>query len=102
MPYELLTDSEVLTAVQTFARQSKIGWSTHAQERMAERGFDRGQIKQCLSLGYFIERPHIPNRGGELEYKFTLEGNVDGECINVVASLIPEKKILVITVIAPR
>lgn len=68
MPQKLLTDNQVLTEVQALARQSKVGWTQHAQERMAERGFDKGQIKRCLASGSFIEQPYIPNRNGELEY----------------------------------
>lgn len=102
MPQELLTDNQVMAEVRMLVRQSKIGWTKHAQERMAERGYERGQVKQCLSAGHFIEQPYIPNRGGELEYKFTLEGNVDGKTIRVAASLIPERKVVVITVIDPN
>lgn len=102
MPQESLTDHQVLTEIRALARQSKVGWTRHAQERMAERGFDKGQIKRCLASGNFIEQPYIPNRNGELEYKFTLSAHVDGEIINVAASLIPEKKIVVITVIDPN
>lgn len=102
MPQEQLTDHQVLTEIRVLVQQSKIGWTKHAEERMAERGFEKGQIKKCLSSGTFIERPVLPNRSGELEYKFTLSGNVDGEIINVAACLIPEKKVVVITVFDPN
>lgn len=102
MPQELLTDNQVLDEVRILVRQSKVGWTKHAEVRMAERGYERGQVKQCLSVGYFVEQPHIPNKGGELQYKFTLEGSVDGEAIRIAASLIPERKVVVITVIDPN
>lgn len=102
MPQEQLTDNQVLNEVLALVKEGKVAWTQHVQERMAERGYERGQIKQCLSTGYFIEKPYIPNIGGELQYKFMLEGKVDGEAINVVASLIPDKKVVVITVINPN
>lgn len=97
MPQESLTDNQVLEEVRVLVRQSKIRWTYHAEQRMAQRGYDRGQIRQCLLSGYFIEEPFIPNRSGEVEYKFTFRANVDGETLDVAASLIPEKSVVVIT-----
>lgn len=99
MSQESLNDHQVLEQVRALVRQGKVGWKYHALKRLAQRGFERGQIKQCLIAGYFLEKPHIPNRGGELEYTFAVGGTVDGEDIKVVASLRPEEKVLVITVI---
>lgn len=99
MSHERLNDHQVLEQVRTLVRRGKIGWTDHVEQRMAERGFERGQLRQCLLAGYFLERPYSPNKSGELEYKFTIGGNVDGETIHVAASLIPEKKVVVITVI---
>lgn len=102
MPQELLTDNQVLNEVRVLVRKNKVVWTTHAEQRMAERGYERGQVKDCLLSGCFFERPYHPNRVGDLQYQFALDGNVDGEPIRVVASLIPEKKVVVISVIDPN
>lgn len=99
MVQECLTDSQVLNEMRALVCRGKIKWTVHAEERMAERGYDRGQVKQCLLSGHFIERPVIPNRAGDIQYKFTMQANVDSEAIHVVASLEPEKNVVVITVI---
>lgn len=99
MPLEQLTDSQVLGAMRALVRKGSIRWTDHAEQRMVERGYDRSQIKQCLLSGYFVEQPFIPNRSGDVEFKFTFRGHVDGEVLDVVAVLMPETRVLVITVI---
>lgn len=69
---------------------------------MAERGYERDQVRQCLLSGHFIEQPYIPNTSGDIEYKFTIKANVDGMEIVVVASLVPDKKVAIITVYDPN
>lgn len=99
MTYVPLTDNQVLDETRILVRKNKVGWTIHAEERMAERGYERGQVKQCLLSGHFIEQPTIPNKGGDIQYKFKLHASVDGEDIDVVASLFPKTKVVVITVI---
>lgn len=98
----LMSDDEVLKSVRELVRGKCIRYVHHAEIRMAERGFDRGQVAECLLKGYFVERPVIPNRSGDIEYKFTIEANVDGELIDVVAALRPHANVVVITVIDPK
>lgn len=97
MPFVPLGDSIVLEQVRVLATQRKIAWTRHAEERMVERGIDRGMVRECLMGGAFTENPFIPNRSGEVEYKFTMSSMVDGEQIVVAASLCPERKVVVIT-----
>ncbi len=99
MAFEPLADAEVLRAVRALVSQSKIGWTDHAEDRMAERGFSKGQVKKCLQNGYFSESPTIPNRPGAIQYKFTMQAVDEGSRIAVAASLIPDKKVVVITII---
>ena len=98
MPQEYLTDNQVLDEMRVLVRRGKIRWTLHVEERMAERGFAREQITECLLLGFFIERPIDPNTGNELQYKFRIRGNIDGVVLEVVASLVPESRVVVITV----
>ena len=93
-----LTDNDVLRGVGELAAQGKIRWTVHVEEKMVSRGYDRGQIKKCLARGYFTERPTIANTLGPTQYKFRIEATIDGEKIAVVASLIPDEKVVVITV----
>lgn len=102
MPFEPLTDNDVLLGIRALTARGSIGWTDHAEERMVDRGFHRGQIKACLLSGHFTERPTVPNRAGPIQYKFTMEALVEGERIAVAASLIPEKKVVVITVFDPN
>lgn len=99
MPQETLNDVEVLNRARALVSKSKIVWTRHVEERMTERGFDRSQVKECLLSGAFNERPHIPNRFGSIEYKFTMVACVDGERIEVAASLVPDQHVVAITVI---
>jgi hypothetical protein len=102
MPQQYLTDNQVLDETRVLVRKGKIRWTLHVEERMVERGYARDQITECLLSGYFIERPIDPNRGGELQYQFRIRGNIDGEVLEIVASLIPETRVVVITVIDPK
>ena len=99
MPVKILTEGQVLKGVRDLVRQGKIAWVLpHTRVRMAERGFDSGQVKECLLKGSFSEPPVIPNRRGPIQYQFTMSARVDRENISVAASLFPESKVLVITV----
>lgn len=102
MPIKPLSDAQVATEVKHLASANRIGWTRHAEEKMAIRGIDKGQVKECLRKGVFTERPTIPNRSGDVEYAFRIEAIVDSETIIVAASLIPTKKVVVITVFPDR
>lgn len=101
MPQQRLTDGEVLAGVRELVGMGKVKWTPHSRERMAQRKYDSDQIKDCLRTGYFTERPSIPNRPGPIEYKFTMRASIDGDFIEVAAALLPETRVLVITVIDP-
>lgn len=98
MACEELTEAQVADGVKRLAAANKLGWTRHAEERMAERGIDKGMVRECLRYGNFSEAPHIPNRNGEIQYKFTMTCNVDGEKVVAAASYYPDSKIVVITV----
>ena len=102
MAFSLLTDDQVRTEVKSLVHAGKVAWTRHSEEKMAERGIDKGQVKECLENGSFTERPTVPNRFGSIEYKFRMESIVDGETLAVAASLIPDSKVVVITVFAPN
>lgn len=99
MPHELLTDGQVLQRVRDFVSKGRIKWSLHAEKKMAERGYGKDQVKKCLLGGQFTENPHQPNRAGPIEYKFTMAATIEGRGIEVVASLNPDSKVLIITAI---
>jgi hypothetical protein len=93
-----LTDGEVLGQVRDLVRNGCLKWTLHSEERMAERGYDHEQVKECLLKGNFTERPVIPNRPGPIEYSFRMSAVVDGSSMHVGASLVPETRVVVITV----
>ncbi len=99
MTYKPLTDAEVLSEVKLLTAANKLAWTHHAEVRAAQRGFDKAQIKECLMKGHFTERPTIPNRVGDIEYKFRMDAIVDSEKIAVAACLVPSEKVVVLTVI---
>jgi hypothetical protein len=98
---ESLTDAQVLEQVRHLVKQGRIRWTAHIEERLAQRKFEKGQVKECLLRGYFEEPPTIPNRGGDIEYVFRMAAMVDGEQIRVAASLIPFRRVVAITVFDP-
>lgn len=102
MSPKTLSDAEVLKKVKQLVSANKIRWTTHAEKRMAERGIDKGQVKKCLLSGRFNEGPTISIRPGDIQYEFRMFANVDGESINTVASLFPDKNVLVITLFDPN
>lgn len=92
-----LTDAEVADGVRAVVLARGVHWSRHANERMAERGIDRGMVYECLSKGNFSERPFQPNVSGDFQYKFTMQSIIDGELVTVAASYIPTTKLVIIT-----
>jgi hypothetical protein len=98
MPSKTLNDIEVLKQLKRFVSSNKLIWSEHVQIRMAERGFDKEQVKQCLKSGYFIEKPTVSNSFGDVNYKFKITAKIDGVQMDVVASLYPDKNIVLITI----
>jgi hypothetical protein len=102
MASKSLTDHAVKAQVRALVTTGNVVWRVHAEEQMAARGFDKGQVKQCLCQGTFAERPHVPNRRGPLQYEFKMRARVDREPMEVVASLYPETEVVVITVIDPN
>lgn len=99
MPSSELSDAEVLLQVRALAKAGRLRWTEHAQKRMAERGISKDEVKACLTCGHFGEPPTIPNRFGDIEFKFRMDATVDGERVAVAASLVPETRVVVITVI---
>jgi len=97
-----LTDAEVLEQVRRLVGEGRIRWTRHIEERMAERHIAKDEVKECLQIGLFEERPTVPNRTGEIEYVFRMRAKVDGEQLRVAASLIPEKRVVAITVFDPE
>lgn len=89
-------------AVRDCVRANQIRWRRHAETRSGQRGIDKSMARECLLIGYFSERPVVPNRGGEIEYKFTMRAKVDGEQVEIAASLVPDSHVVVITVIDPN
>lgn len=96
-----LTDNDVLKGVRGLIAQGKIRWTAHVEDMMVSRGYARSQIKECLMKGYFTEAPIIANKPGPIQYKFRIKAIIDGEGIEVVASLTPDEKVVVITVFDP-
>lgn len=82
--------------------QGRITWTRHIEESLAKRGLAKDQVKECLRIGNFEESPVIPNRSGDIEYKFLMRAKIDGEQIRVAASLIPETRVVAITVFDPE
>ena len=97
-----LTNAEVLEQVQRLVGQGRVTWTRHFEEKLAERGLAKDQAKECLCKGYFKEEPTIPNRAGDIEYKFTMQAKVDGDQIRVVASLKPETRVVAVTLFDPE
>lgn len=101
MPEGGLTDAEVLREVRALVSQGRISWTHHIEEQMAARGISKDQVKECLRTGNFEERPTVPNRPGEVEYAFRMRAKVEGEQIRVAASLVPNRRVVAITVFDP-
>ena len=97
MPYQGLSDGEITEQVRRLVSQGRIQWLPHALSQMADRGIAKDQVKECLQVGYYEEPPTVPNRGGAIEYKFRMAAKVDGDQLQVVASLVPDSKVIVIT-----
>jgi hypothetical protein len=102
MSQKTLSNIQILEEVRALVRQNRIRWRGHAETRMMERGYERGQVRECLLSGRFVESPIIPNKGGDIQYEFKIGASVDGVAIEVVASLVPETRVVVITVIDPN
>src|SRR5216683_7704467 len=93
-----LSDAEVLRQIRDLVARDLIVWGPHVEERMAKRGLDKYQAKECLLKGHFEEKPTVPNRTGPIEYTFRLRHRMEGQVIKVAASLFPQQDVFVITV----
>jgi hypothetical protein len=91
-----LTEAQVTEQVRALARQRKIRWSAHAEDRMELRGISKDQVCECLLKGTYVEAPCIANKQ-QFQYEFRMQATVDGDQINVIASLIPQSHVTVIT-----
>ena len=83
-------------------RQGKVRWTRHVETRMAERGFQKDEVRDCILSGRFVEPPFVPNKSGEFQYEFKVGALIEGRDIEVVVSLVPERRVIVITVIDPN
>ena len=102
MPPHGLTNAQVREQVRELVAQGYIRWTKHILEQLEERGLAKDQVKQCLMTGFFEEHPTIPNRRGGIEYSFRMSATVDGDPIRVAASLIPDERVVAITVFDPE
>jgi hypothetical protein len=98
MPPRGLTNAEVLEQVRRLVKEGRIRWTHHIQLQLEARGLAKDQVKECLSIGYFEEEPTVPNRFGDIEYSFRMKAKVDGLQMRVAASLVPETRVVAITV----
>lgn len=93
-----LEDAEVQRWVRELVAAGAIAWRDHAERAMLKRGWSKDQAKECLAKGVFEERPFVPNRPGPIQYEFAMRARVDGEDLKVAASLIPDSRVVVITI----
>lgn len=96
-PSQLMTDGEVMAEVRRLVSQGRIAFTDHVEQRMAQRGIGRDEVRACLATGHFFERPHVANRPGRVNYRFGMESVIDGDRIAVAAALDPEREVVVIT-----
>jgi hypothetical protein len=98
MPPDGLTDDEIAQQVrQIVSSGGHVQWRPHALENMQFRKISNDEVRECLTGGYYSQQPVIPNRSGPIEYEFAMQKIVDGRLIKVVAALVPETKVKVIT-----
>ncbi len=93
-----LSESEVLEEMRRLVRAGRIAWTKHVLEMLAARGLSKNEATACLLSGFFAEKPFVPNRAGDPEYKFAMEATIDGERLRLAASVIPAKNVVVITI----
>jgi len=93
-----LSAKDVKELIRELAKNGEISLSSHARDRMKERGITMMQVLNCLSKGEFLEVAYSHDYGGG--YIASLRRMVAGERIKVVVSLKLNKKLLVITAIS--
>jgi hypothetical protein len=101
MPYKGLTKAGVREQVRRLVSEGRIRWTLHIEQQMEVRHIAKDEVKECLLLGDFEEEPTIPNRPGDIEYVFRMRANVEGRPLAVAASLIPDRRVVTITVFEP-
>lgn len=74
---------------QIVTQSERVFFTSHAEERMAERQITRTQILRCLEHGTFTEGPYRDIKGN---WKFTLETLSAGDPLAVVAALDKDNK----------
>lgn len=98
MCFHQLNNNKVLSQVRKLTAENKIEWTLHSEEKLAERSIGKDEVRECLLKGFFFkEFPIISTKSAEINYAFLMRARVEGQFLNVKASLYPEKKVLVIT-----
>ena len=73
----------------------------HALDRMRERRIDFLDMKRCLRGGQVTKGPYVPSDSLTGEWRYDVEGIVDGEWLRVVVELPNDPPdVIVVTVIA--
>ncbi len=72
---------------------SNVYFSDHAMTRMEERGITTLDVISCLRNGLVTERPHTDVHGN---WRCTLQHNISGDRVNVVAAIDEDKLIIIV------
>jgi hypothetical protein len=88
----------LLELIRELSRQRRIGFLDHAEERLAQRGFDIFDVYNTLENGYFAD--DIEPGANEGEWKVKIVDTPEGRSrkMGVVTIVVKDKRLLIKTV----
>jgi Domain of unknown function (DUF4258) len=88
----------LLDLIRKLARERRIGYLDHADERLVERGFDVFDVYQTLENGYFAEDIKAGANEGEWKVKIVDVPEGRSRKMGVVTIVVKDRRLLIKTV----
>lgn len=90
--------SGLLATIRKLARERRIGYLNHAEERIAQRGFDVFDVRRALEVGQVAGKIEAGTRDGEWKVKLVDTPEGSSRKMGVVTIVVKEQRLLIKTV----
>lgn len=97
-PSKAPSPNALLDLIRTLAKERRIGYLDHADERLAERGFDVFDVFQTLENGHFVGGIKAGANDGEWKVKVVDVPEGTSRKMGVVTIVVKDKRLLIKTV----
>ncbi|AWM07622.1 DUF4258 domain-containing protein [Bradyrhizobium symbiodeficiens] len=88
----------LLELIRALAKQRRVGFLDHSEERLAQRGFDVFDVYQTLEKGYLADEIEAGANEGEWKVKIVDTPEGTSRKMGVVTIVVKDKRLLIKTV----